>query len=132
MSSYKRLKSVAHSFSHHSVSGLSWMHPHLAESCDKAGLSKIELDLLSDNILPNNIDVTEPLELSSNGLKERFNEMLIQEGFTNLDLQEATIEFHFNIKEWDYYTAECSTRLVMQDGRVIKKGVNVRGKSTNA
>jgi hypothetical protein len=48
-------KALAYSMAHHSQSYLSYLHPHLGEACEAAGVGEITLDLLDGPILPNHM-----------------------------------------------------------------------------
>ena len=72
MPSYKRLNGVAHDIVEHAVSGLSYLHPHIVNTCKKAGLSEITLDLLSASPLPAGVRVDKPCVLAIQTLHRTF------------------------------------------------------------
>ncbi len=127
MSSHKRLKSVAHSLAHHAVSALSYVHPHLSESCEREGLSSIEIDLMAANSCPKQFLGNKPLELSLNELKVTLNTILESEGFKINDLKSIILEFSFYHGQKDHYCSNCKATLYSTECRLYERTVNYMG-----
>lgn len=125
MASQKRLKSVIQSIAHHSVSGLSFIHPHLGKACKEKGLPFIRIDLLAENPCPEIFRKYEPLQLSLFELKNKFNEILNLEGFNSSDLKSVFLTFQ--ISSWDNYSAICDARLVSSKNRRYEYKVDYMG-----
>lgn len=127
MASNKRLNSVAQSIAHHAVSGLSYVHPHLGEMCDKKEFTSVEINVLADDIYPSNLDDNTPLRLSLNQLRARFLEILKSEGFSKNDISGATLKFEFDFTKWDYYCSICTCKIITLTGSLYEKTVNFEG-----
>lgn len=128
MTSEKRLSSVCHSVAHHAVSGLSYLHPHLARACRASGLSEANVDLISGAPLPASLSASEELCLAVTSLRARFAQILESEGFALTDLLIARLLFEFaNYR--DDYCSDCHARLVSQGGREFMSAVNYLGNS---
>ena len=127
MASNKRLNSVAQSIAHHAVSGLSYVHPHLGEMCDKKGITSVEINILADDFYPSYFDANTPLRLSLNHLKARFFEILKREGFSENDISGVTLSFEFDFTKWDYYCSICTSKIITHSGSVYEKTVNFEG-----
>lgn len=128
MISEKRLSSVCHSVAHHAVSGLSYLHPHLARACRASGVSEANLDLISDAPLPPELRVSEELSLAVTSLRARFSKIVESEGFALTDLVTACLLFKF-VEYRDDYCSDCHARLVSQGGRKFMSAVNYLGNS---
>lgn len=128
MTSEKRLSSVCHSVAHHAVSGLSYLHPHLARACRASGLSEANVDLISDAPLPPGLIASEELCLAVTSLRARFAQMLESEGFALTDLRTARLLFKF-VDYREDYCSDCHARLVSQSGREFISAVNYLGNS---
>ncbi|MHC4757336.1 MAG: hypothetical protein ACYTE8_01640 [Planctomycetota bacterium] len=115
MTSQKRLKSVIHSIAHHSVSGLSYIHPHLGKACKESGMASVNIDLLAANPCPDKFRNIKPLQLSLNCLSDKFNEILKKEGFEVTDLESVILKFHINNIN-DYCTI-CYASIISKEGR---------------
>lgn len=78
MSSLKQLQGVAHNIAHHSQSSLSWLHPHLGQACDHAGVTAADLELLAAQPYPSGLPTHEllprlkPLEMVLQALQAKF------------------------------------------------------------
>ena len=96
MPSTKRLRSIAHSIGHHSISSLSYVHPHLGERCGALSLSAASVNLLDGSVsLPAPLSKFDPLALASRALHERFIRLLESERVDAATLREASIMFQF-------------------------------------
>ena len=126
MPSIKRLRSVCHSISHHSVSALSYIYPHLRIACRNAGLKTIEIDLLKPNPLPDCLGEIRPLKLAIPCLREKFLSILTSEGLNESGLKIATLLFDFPEK-LDEYCTNCYATIITDDGKKVQKAVNYFG-----
>jgi hypothetical protein len=95
MVAMKELKGVAHNLADHSQSSLSWLHPHLAQACRKAGKEGVSFDLLSDNPYPDGLEKSEPLVLALASLREWFFAQLDHLGHDRANITRAVLTFKF-------------------------------------
>ncbi|WP_285164472.1 hypothetical protein [Shewanella goraebulensis] len=112
MASHKRLKSVVQSTAHHAVSALSFVHPHLGQACEKAGLDSIEIYVSEAEPCPARFLHIEPLRLALNSLKETFYGLVVTEGFEPQDIESAKMVFEFKHGQLDHYCSVCTVSLV--------------------
>ncbi|MDR6982662.1 hypothetical protein J2X32_001280 [Rheinheimera pacifica] len=112
MASHKRLKSVVQSSAHHAVSGLSFVHPHLGQACEEAGLDSIEICISDTEPCPERFLHIEPLKLALNTLKEKFFGLVVAEGFEPKDIESAKMFFEFKHGHFDHYCSVCTATLV--------------------
>lgn len=112
MASHKRLKSVAQSSAHHAVSALSFVHPHLGQACEEAGLDSIDIYLSDNEPCPERFLKIEPLKLALNALKETFYGLVATEGFEPKDIESAKMVFEFKHGQLDHYCSVCTATLV--------------------
>jgi hypothetical protein len=96
MPSEKLLNGVAHDIMDHAMSGLSYLHPHLTQTCRSARISDVTLDLMSESPLPAQCPQYQPLVLASRALHRTFVAILAKMGFTLADLSSATLVFHIS------------------------------------
>ncbi|MBX3658788.1 MAG: hypothetical protein KF740_10170 [Ramlibacter sp.] len=129
MPSIKRLSSVCHSAAHHAVSALSYVHPHLGQACNAAGLESSAVDLLAEDIYPSSLPRVEPLALALTGLKARFGEILASEGFAPSDLHRAALHFEFAPGLPDYFCRRCSAVVEATNGKSFMHAVDGLGAS---
>jgi hypothetical protein len=129
MPSIKRLSSVCHSAAHHAVSALSYVHPHLGQACDLAGLESSSIDLLAEDIYPSLLPRLEPLVHALTSLKVRFGEMLASEGFAPNDLHRAVLHFEFAPELPDYFCRRCSALVEAANGKSFIHAVDWLGAS---
>lgn len=129
MPSLKRLSSVCHSAAHHAVSNLSYVHPHLGQACNAAGVESIAVDLLAEEIYPSSLPRLEPLALALTSLRARFGEMLASEGFAPSDLQRAALHFEFSPGLPDYFCRRCSAVVEATNGKSFIHAVDWLGAS---
>jgi hypothetical protein len=111
------------------VSGLSYVHPHLAQAARRLGTNTATVDLLSDNPcseLP--CDSGSPLDLSLRTLQARFEEILTKEGFAAAGLASAALVFEFPLRDDDYYSL-CTSTIVNQNGKRYTHKVDAAGNS---
>ncbi len=124
--STKRLRSVCHSLAHHTVSGLSWLHPHLAQACRAGHQPVAHIDLLAASPYPTGASEMQPLRLALGALRDRFKQMLISEGMTIEDLTTASLAVEVTSDRDDYSTT-CHAFLATPTGPLVSYAVDVRG-----
>ncbi|WP_133155094.1 hypothetical protein [Kinneretia aquatilis] len=129
MPSIKRLSSVCHSAAHHAVSALSYVHPHLGQACDAAGVESSAVDLLAEDIYPSSLPRLEPLALALTALRDRFGAILTSEGFAPSDLHRALLHFEFSPELPDYFCRRCSAVIVATNGKSFMHAVDWLGAS---
>ncbi len=112
MSSLKLLKGVAYDIAHHSQSGLSWIHPHIGEACQEAGVNEATIHLLSNNPYPDNLPVKEPLKLAINSVKKKYEEIMQKVGLPLAEVESLAIIVLFKSNRTDNYT--CSVKSIMK------------------
>lgn len=93
--SIKQLRGAAHNLAHHSQSGLSWLHPHLARACEEAGVQRVSFDLLPKNPYPADLPSCEPLRRALVVLREWFLGQLDHLGHDKADLDHVLLTFEF-------------------------------------
>jgi hypothetical protein len=108
MAAMKELKGVAHNLAHHSQSALSWLHPHLAQACRKAGMDAVSFDLLPGSPYPPGLDESEPLALALASLQEWFFAQLQHLGHDRSTATRAILTFRFRAED-DYDCAVAVT-----------------------
>ena len=126
MTSTKRLRSVIQSTAHHAMSGLCYVHPHLGDACKKAGITKININLLNagfDPILPS---ITKELELSTNALRDKFKELLDVESIQNSEIEYASAIFELPQGRWP---TQCYIEVKTNDGKKSDITVDSSGKT---
>ena len=124
--STKRLRSVCHSLAHHTVSGLSWLHPHLAQACRGGHQPVAHIDLLSASPYPTGASELQPLRLALRALRDRLEQLLISEGMTLKDLTTASLAVEF-YSDRDDYSSTCHAFLATPTGPLVSYAVDVRG-----
>ncbi len=109
----KLLNGVAHDIAHHAMSGLSCLHPHLSETCRKAGVWEVALDLKMESPLPSTFPDYEPLRLASQALHRTFVGILQTLGFTLSDVSAARLTFSV-VRDApdDYSYVSCTSEIV--------------------
>ncbi|OHU85381.1 MULTISPECIES: hypothetical protein [Pseudoalteromonas] len=105
-------KSVAQSLAHHAVSALSFVHPHLGQACEEAGLDSIEIYLSDAEPCPKRFLNIEPLRLALNTLKETLYGLVTAEGFEPKDIESAKMVFEFKHGQLGHYCSVCTASLV--------------------
>ncbi len=128
MPSYKRLRSVAKSTCQHSLSGLSYLVPHIRETFAEFKIRSLTLNLCKADPCPDEYRSNRALVLALKALQERFVEILCSEGFSLLDIGKASITFNAREEifakdyQGDYSVGvSCSTLITTLDGREIKR-----------
>jgi len=95
MAKLKELGCVAHNLAHHSQSSLSWLHPHLAKACWKAGIEGVSFDLLPNNPYPPGLPDSKPLRLALASLRDWFLGQLDHLGHDRSTVRRAILTFRF-------------------------------------
>lgn len=127
MPSTKRLNSVCHSIAHHAVSGLSFIHPHVLETCRSAGVQHVSIDLLDPEPCPKEFRVVLPLLLSLRCLRTKLDEILTAEGFSLSDLSRASLTFFPDPRLHDDCSSICHSILTTVTGRTYEHVINCLG-----
>ena len=118
MPSYKLLNGVAHDIMDHAMSGLSYLHPHLSQTCRSAQISDVTLDLMRESPLPATIQQYQPLVMACQTLHRTFVAILTKMGFTLADLSAASLTFHvLQDAPDDYSYVSCTSELISARGR---------------
>jgi hypothetical protein len=118
MPSQKLLNGVAHDIMDHAMSGLSYLHPHLTQTCRSAQITDVTLDLMSESPLPATIPQYQPLVLASQTLHRTFVAILTKTGFSLTDLSAASLTFHVSPNAPDDYSyVSCTSTLVSARGK---------------
>lgn len=128
MSSQKRLRSVCQSIAHHAVSGLSYLHPHVARACRDQGIAKITINLFESDGRLENVLAGTPLQNAIKSLSEKFHSVLLAEGFSLSDLAVASISLAPDKDFNDDYCTVCDAQLGQYDGQSVRYVVNCLGK----
>jgi len=127
MASRKRLRSVCHSIAHHSVSGLSFVHPHVLRACRAAGLKQMRIQLLDTEPCPEPFRPIEPLRLSLRSLREKLEHILASEGFALTDLRNAEVRFEADPTQCDDHCSICLASLAPLAGDPVQCKVDYLG-----
>jgi hypothetical protein len=117
MPSRKHLKGAAYDIMHHAVSSMSWLHPHIAQTCRTAGLVSLTLDLMRESPLPPDVPAERPCILATQNLHRTFVALLEKLGFSLADVTSATLTFSAPRHARDDYTLPCRSELVTTDGK---------------
>jgi hypothetical protein len=128
MPSIKRLNSISNSIAQHSVSGLSYVHPHLSLACKQFGLKSMQVNLNQNDPCPELFKSIEAVHLSLISLRKRFEQMVLAEGFTLDDIREITLLFEIPEYSADDYCMNCTSRLVSKTGKVYIHAINCLGR----
>ena len=128
MKSFKRIKSICHSISHHAVSGLSYLHPYLYDLCKIKNIDKLTIRIEEYNPYPYALDYCAPLETAIKSLKSKIYEILNKEGFIENDIERIWLDFYFPSPN-DGYSINCFTLIRLKSGIEFVHGVDFIGKS---
>ncbi len=121
--SFKKLNGIAHDIAHHAQSGLSYLHPYLANGCKTLGIAEITLDLLEDPY-PSDFPVTKPLTLSTLALKEKFFKMISTLDTSPTELESAILIFHFPLGS-DDYSSVVTSKFRLTSGKEISHVIDL-------
>ena len=121
MPSSKLLNGVAHDILHHAMSGLSYLHPHLSQTCRMAGVMEITLDLMRESPLPTSIPDCQPLILASQAVHRTFVGIVESVGLTLADVAAARLIFHIvPDAPGDYSYFSGTSEVVTAQGRIYR------------
>ncbi len=126
MASIKRLRSVAQSTAHHSVSGLCYVHPHLGTKCKEMGYIEITMNFLGQEFSPDLEVISRELELSSVALREFFEGLMNSENIEISEVATAEVVFHFQLGRWP---SASTVKIVTVCGKTIEYCVDSAGKT---
>lgn len=126
MTSIKRLRSVIQSTAHHAVSGLCYVHPHLGEECKKSGIKTICVNLVTPGFDPELPSMTRELEMSTNALRVKFNELMVIENIQASEIKSAYSKFSFLRGRWP---TSCYIEVVTFEGKKTEVAVDSSGKT---
>jgi hypothetical protein len=119
MSSQRALAGVTHDIAHHAASGLSYVHPHLYQACQTAGVREATVDLLTPAPYPLGLPQVEPLRLSLAALRDKFFAILSANEFGSADVKSLRLRFQFPLIGADGYSCQIAARLESTRGRVF-------------
>ncbi len=105
MPTMRHLDGVIHDIAHHAQSGLSHLHPHLAQLCRSLRTTSITLDLLAAAPLGDEVMVRPALALSTEALRTKFRHLIDGKGLALSDVAEAHLVFTFSERRDDYNSA---------------------------
>lgn len=117
MASLKQLQGIAHDIAHHAQSGVSFLHPHLAQMCRQADVVTAAVELMAERPYPEGLGEWRPLEAALGVLRERLIAVLEAHGLSAVDIRSAHLVFLFRRGGTDYDCSVCS-RLEDLNGRV--------------
>lgn len=115
MVSQKLYNGIAHDIAHHAASGLSYLHPHLAKACKVLGVNEVSMSLLDEQSFRQDLLIQKPLQLSSDKVKEKFREMILQAQLDTQQLEKASLHFQFIYS--DDYSCVVTSLLKLKSGR---------------
>jgi hypothetical protein len=124
--STKRLRSVIQSTAHHAVSGLCYVHPHLGSQCKDLGIKSVRVGLLEPSFDPSLGDIPKELSLSTNALREKFDEILASEHISRNEIKDAYATFEFLQAKWP---VGCCVSAYDLQGKKIEAAVGSDGNS---
>jgi len=129
MTPQKRLKSIAQSFAHHSASALSFVHPHLGETCKQNKLTGVQIHLLKTPMCSATFSTVKAIRLSLENLRKTFFELTEKEGIEQKLIESVVVTFQFDQLATDCYWNTCTVRLTTQESRTFEATVNCVGKT---
>ena len=121
MESSKRLRSVVQSLAHHSISGLSYIHPHIGKENSN---QKISLFLLSGKTKPKIVNPSNELILSTQALRDKFVEILSFKKINISNILETELQFEFDNLSYPKY---CFARIKTTSGKEFERVVDANG-----
>jgi hypothetical protein len=124
MASKRHFSGIAHNIAHHAQSPLAYMHPHVVRATRRNGTAVAKLDLLSDQPWPIGFVVDTPLQLATEALQEKFQDMVSGAGLDIGDLATASLSF-LPLAWTDNSTSEVHALLVTKDGKRFEHAVPV-------
>lgn len=128
MPSQKKIKSICHNLAHHAASGLSFLSPHLQQTCRASGLHSVDIDLLQAQPYPAALKPLKSLEYGLVALRKRFETILAAEGFAIDDFGVMLLRFDFS-GATDDYGSNCHAFMVSKQGTEARESVNSIGEN---
>ena len=116
MAKHRKLKSGINNIAHHSVSGLSYLHPAMGNNAKKLGLKIVKINLLSEKPGSDFTSVEGQLKVLT-GLRVFANEILGHIGYSLNDLQILTLEFAFLYNDHPDWPSHCKGVIATSDHR---------------
>ena len=118
MASLKALNGAAHDLAHHSQSFFSWLHPHMAEECRRAGVTMVTVEFSGRSTYPRELAHSVPLASALIGLERWFADLLMRQGYVPADVSSASLTFEFRQNGGeDDYNPTVSCTIVARTGR---------------
>jgi hypothetical protein len=115
MPTQKVFRGIAHDLAHHAQSGLGWVHPHLAQACRQAGVSRVQLELLVPSPYPSGLPRLGPLEKALGALKAWFEDLVARLGHDINQIASTILEFSF--REGEDYNSAVKAAISMNNGK---------------
>ena len=125
MASAKKFRSVVHNIADHAISGLSDIHPHLAEHCRAVHVPRASIDLLTGTLAPGHESVSAPLGLAMTALSKTFSRICEREGIDVAALSDARLTCEFAQGDWPRW---CHVRARKRDGKDVETAVDSLGR----
>ena len=117
MSSWKVMKSVAQSFSHHMQSFFGYIVPHVAEELSKTNDKQVKIVILPKIIIPDNLISNNHLIMAVESSKNWFSENLKKQNI-KIDIVKS---LNIEISLYDYISMDSSISTIIEtaDGKEI-------------
>jgi hypothetical protein len=131
MRSTKRLRSVCHSIAHHSVSGLSFLHPHLLSACRRSGIDELVVSLLDKEPCPVALRGDRALASALVSLRAKLESILASEDLSLAELSKARLTFAADTRYSDDCATVCRAELALASGGACEYTVDCLGASPN-
>ena len=125
MATQRELLGIAHNIAHHAQSGLSWLHPHLAEACRFALVDAAEVELLDPQPYPLALPRRKPLEGALQDLQTRFWGMLELQGISRDSVQSVRLKFLLSPSRTDNYSCAVTAVITASNGKIFQKHVPI-------
>lgn len=115
MPAMKTMRGVANNLAHHSQSSLSWLHPHLAIACSRAGVRETRVELMASAPYPIGLPDFAPLRVALATLRTWFLEQMTHLGFDPRCAISAVLCFRFRLG--DEYNSAVDATITTTNGR---------------
>lgn len=123
MSSLRNLNGVAHSLAHHAQSGLSYLHPHLAEACSAIGVNVATVEVMSQQPYPAGLPASKPLELALGELHQFFSALLQKHHVSPEQVQSCLLTFTFKSATHSPFLCDVACSIATQTGKIFSREV---------
>jgi len=117
MATWKRLRSVTQSFSHHLQSGLSFIQPHVSDELRRNEIYAVEISLLPSIAASETFTISDSLALVLQDSILMFRRILAKEGFSETDV--VSLSVRIEQKEYLSRDSKIVTAIVTENGRVV-------------